>query len=168
MQRALRQLARKFSEGRRIAVRWIEKKGGYGLVAQQRIPAKTIIASYPVEIVAEDRAPKDSTYTLNVFKRNWHEHDGYVGRVTPSILRSSLQQSERALPEIGLFTNEASRGEVDNARIVFPTVASSMIAPGMIAHAKIQTIRTVRPGEEILVCYGALYKRDYRANVACK
>ena len=137
-------------------------------MAQQRIPAKTMIASYPVEVVPTDRAPMDSTYTLNIYKRNWQLYDGYVGRVTPSILRSSLQQSERALPEIGLFTNEASRGEVENARIVFPTIAPSVIAPGVIVHAKIQTIRTLRSGEEVLVCYGADYKRNYRANSGCK
>jgi hypothetical protein len=164
MERARNQLARKFSRGR-VVVKIVEKKG-YGLVAQEPIPAKTTIASYPVEIVSAG-ARRDETYTLLVAKKNGQLYDDYVGRVTPAILRSSLYAHDHAPPGIGIFANEPSRHQVDNARLVLPRVAAAAIKPGMIVDAQIETTRSIRPGEEILVCYGDRYKRTYRAYGAC-
>ena len=164
MQRALADLAAYHSSGRRVYVKR-SPRGGYGLFARTALSEGTTVAAYPVETFFakdDDDWPDDTTYILAIRALNGHVYDNWGGRVTPQIVRGSCRSSR--LPEIGLFSNEASGSEPQNTLLVFPMVTAKRIRPGMIVRATLQIIRPVAPGQELLTCYGSAYDRHYSTN----
>ena len=132
------------------------------LVATQTIAKGSVIAIYPVQVVAH-LAMKQATYALALYDQDGKVVQGYSGYPTSKTFAWSLEYRRRfpdAPPPIALFSNEPAWGQHENAALIFPRVQQNVSAFSM-AWAVLVAKKTIVKGEEIVWCYGPNYHRDY-------
>lgn len=120
---------------------------GYGLFAKkdwirQKSEKKTMHLPYTGKVVPE----QDGKYIVST--RNGLHIDG-----NPK-LASNTQSAPITISKAS-FANEPPRGERANAEFVDIQISPGVWIPALFP------LRTIHRGEEIFVCYGAKYPRDY-------
>jgi len=135
-----------------------------GVVAREHIKKNTDIAVYIVEVLKENTytSPLGDTYNIGVCDAKGNHIPDRIGMLTLPCLVDDLYLG---LPRWGAFFNEPSPKESVNVEVKFDSI-HSLKAPGRkgkatLQVAKMRTTRAVKPGEELVWCYGDEYVRDY-------
>ena len=136
---------------------------GAGLYATKTIKKNNVIAYYRMTVFKMDgyKSPTKNMYTFTIMTPKGNFSRSLIGDLT----LESLPPPCRGIPFWAYFSNEPSDGEESNAWIdvnVKETFKSrKRLKPGDTVIYKLRAGRNIRPGEEILWCYGDAYERSY-------
>lgn len=144
------------------------KHKGVGIFAKKTIRKNEIIAYYKIFIFRDDDfvSETDNMYTIGVVTASGkRESSVLIG----DLAEGSLEPPKRGIPFWGYFANEPSGRQTPNCYID-PNVKEnyknrSRVVPGDTMIYKVRADRTIRPGEEIVWCYGDNYIRHYETLV---
>lgn len=139
------------------------------LYAIKSIKKGNIIAYYKFRTNRYDgyTGKKDDMYTMSVYTKG----NRFNPRVIGDIYEGSLEKPKYNIPFFAYFSNEPSGDQVENAHLDINLKGNyrnrSRIRAGNIMVYKLVADRNIKPGEEIVWCYGDTYTdRGYEAN--CK
>lgn len=138
------------------------RPGHARVVATAAIPANTFLAVYPGWVYPKrafqklvDAGRRGEKYNVTGFKlRPSDGAPSFHWQIDPT--NGVNRVAPRFAASFGPFMNEPSPGQVANVRWVLNFKDETM---------EYWTATSVQPGEELLICYGGEYQRDY--NVAC-
>ena len=132
-------------------------KCGRGVFSTRKIKKHMTVLYYGVECtLIEKFTKKDQKYGISLYKKSGKKFYGAFGRLTR---RCKELQSRRDIPFLGYLVNEATSSKAANAFILMK--CCKKFVEGKIIVYSIKSIRNIHLGEQILIDYGRLYKRDY-------
>lgn len=140
------------------------KKGpkGISLYAKKPIKKGNIIAYYKFKVFKSNhKGVKGDMYSMSVYTKGNRFNDRVIG----DIYDGSARPPKYNIPFWGYFSNEPSKNQKENATIDINLKGNyknrSRIKPGDTMVYKLIASRNIKPGEEIVWCYGDSYFRDY-------
>jgi hypothetical protein len=142
---------------------------GVSLYAKKKIKKGNVIAYYKFKVYKYDKnfvGYKNDTYTMSVYNK----FGGYMPSLVGDIYEGSLEPPKRGIPYWAYFSNEPSPDQEENCALDISLNSSNFknkrIKPGDTQTYKLVATKDIKPGEEIVWCYGDSYYRDYKSN--CK
>ena len=127
------------------------------LVATTDIPRSTVVAAYPVQILADEDINRWD-YAIDIYKLSGPLFEGITGIPT----KASIAAYTPKFPApVGMFLNEPMPGQKPNAQMKFPHVSAKKDHVDTFTTATIVTTRRVKNGDILTWCYGDKYERNY-------
>lgn len=148
-------------------VKVMVKKGpkGVSLFAKKPIRKGNIIAYYKFKTYRMGRTgTRNDMYSMSVYTKK----DNYNPRLIGDVFDGSLEMPKNNISFFAYFSNEPSGKQSQNAWLDTNTKQNykdrSRLKPGDTMVYRLIASRNIKPGEEIVWCYGDAYGRDYDAN----
>jgi hypothetical protein len=135
---------------------------GWGVVSKKTIPADTRLMVYPGVVTrhgSSDNARMDGTYKWAFFKLN--KTTGNVDTAYNITARQEDRMYANGRPKYAApCVNEPPPGKSGNVQVVWNFVRE----PPALEY---WSLREIKPGDELFVCYGRSYQRNYTHNSTC-
>jgi hypothetical protein len=138
-------------------------KKGTSLVATKPIRKGGIIAYYLIKIynISTFVDPYNDVYTFTVYKKDGKSNNKLIG----NLFEGNLPPPKRNIPFWAYFSNEPSNGQTQNSYIDINLAQNyrykNTVKEGDTLVYKLVAARNIKPGEEIVWCYGDEYRRTY-------
>lgn len=149
----------------KVAVRKGPK--GMSLFAKKPIRKGNVIAYYKVRVykwTPNYRGVRGDMYSMTVYTKN----DRGSGKFLGDIFEGSLEKPKYNIPFFAYFANEPSGRQKENAYLDVNLRSNyrkrTRVKAGDTMVYKLIANRNIKPGEEIVWCYGSYYGREYKAN----
>ena len=143
---------------------------GIGIYAIKFIKKEEIIALYQVKVFREKKyeSPTLNSYMIGVYSPSGYESKVWVGDIVPESLQPPVlhEDGKHYVPYWGYFSNEPSGNQKENSYMdmnideIYKN--KKRLKEGDLIFYKLIATQNIKPGEEIVWCYGEEYgERDY-------
>ena len=142
------------------------KYTGTGLFATKRINRGKIIAYYKMKVHNKKsyKSPTKCTYCFTVYTKG----DRMSNSLIADLDKESAPLPKNNIPYWAYFSNEPSSKQKENAEIDIALKDNyrdrNKLKNGDFITYKLKATRNIKPGEEIVWCYGNTYDRDYKTS----
>jgi hypothetical protein len=142
------------------------KYAGTGLFATKNIKKGQVIAYYRMKVHKDTennsyKSPTKCMYCFSVYTKGDNLSKSLIGDLD----KESAPKPKNNIPYWAYFSNEPSRNQKVNAEIDIALKENyrnrSRLKAGDFITYKLVATRNIKPGEEIVWCYGDAYERDY-------
>lgn len=141
---------------------------GMSLFATKPIKKGNIIANYKFKLYKYDdnySGKKGDMYTMSVYTKK----DNFNPRVIGDVFEGSLEKPKYNIPFWAYFSNEPSGDQQENAELDLNLAHNykkrTTVRPGDTMVYRLRATRDIKPGDEIVWCYGGTYgDRPYESN----
>ena len=149
------------------------KYAGTGLFATKAIKRGKTIAYYKMKVhedttKKEYKSPTKCMYCFTVYTKSERVSDKLMGDLD----KESAPLPKNNIPYWAYFSNEPSGKQKENAEIDIGSKDNyknrSKLKDGDFMTYKLKATRNIKPGEEIVWCYGEAYGRDYKTSCGYK
>jgi len=147
------------------------KFSGTGLFATKQIKKGKTIAYYKMKVHEDSnkksyKSPTKCMYCFTVYTKGDKMNRNLMGDLD----KESAPLPENNIPYWAYFSNEPSVGKPENAEIDIALKDNyrnrNKLKSGDFIRYKLKASRNIKPGEEIVWCYGEAYARDYDTSCA--
>ena len=148
---------------KRLSVTLQKTRKGTSLVATKPIKRGRVVAYYKMMVFNSYtyRSPTKGIYLFTVYTKSEREIDRLLGDIYPC----SVDAPKRNIPFWAHFSNEPSPGHEENCEIDINTRKNyknrKRLKAGDVIVYKLRATKNIAAGEEITLCYGPTYSRDY-------
>lgn len=146
------------------------KKGpkGVSLFARKPIKKNQKVAYYKFKLYPADTysGKNNDMYMMSVYSKSGR----YISRLSGDIYEGSLEYPKNGVTYWAYFSNEPSKHQKENCFLDENRKYNFKNRDGVRAGQTLTYVlianRNIRPGEEIVWCYGESYERNYKPNCA--
>ena len=145
------------------------KYAGTGLFATKPIKKGNVIAYYKMKVHQDTtkhpyRSPTKCMYCFTVYTKGDRMSSSLMGDID----KESAPLPKNNIPYWAYFSNEPSRKQKENAYIDIALKENykdrKRLKPGDFMTYKLRASKNIKPGEEVVWCYGSAYARDYETS----
>ena len=149
------------------------KYAGTGLFATKPINRGKTIAYYKMKVHEDSNkksyaSPTKCMYCFTVYTKGERMSNSLMGDLD----KESAPQPKNNIPYWAYFSNEPSGKQKENAEIDIAVKDNyrdrNKLKAGDFMTYKLKATRNIKPGEEIVWCYGEAYDRDYKTSCGYK
>ena len=145
------------------------KYAGTGLFATKPIKKGKVIAYYKMKVHQDTtkhpyRSPTKCMYCFTVYTKGDRMSSSLMGDID----KESAPLPKNNIPYWAYFSNEPSGKQTENAYIDIALKDNykdrKRLKPGDFMTYKLRASKNIKPGEEVVWCYGEAYARDYETS----
>jgi hypothetical protein len=145
------------------------KYAGTGLFATKPIKKGNVIAYYKMKVHQDTtkhpyRSPTKCMYCFTVYTKGDRMSSSLMGDID----KESAPLPKNNIPYWAYFSNEPSLKQKENAYIDIALKENykdrKRLKPGDFMTYKLRASKNIKPGEEVVWCYGSAYARNYETS----